>query len=185
MAFAWRSAWFQYNTESCTSPSPQTMATSVFPLFSFYAPVARCYHFRTWWQNNWWWCTLSWAWDSCANCQTDPRETRGSSVPEQARALFNQPQEANTHPLQHHAPRKTTEISISGTCSPRYMGNKWRKARESPDERAMKGRPPNATAPFLRGVCAGVRSVCSERGDFPWVLSLPWPHTVWPWGSMA
>ena len=44
------------------------------------------------------------------------------------------------------------------------MVNKWGKARESPDEIAMGNWPPNTTAHFLKGVCAGVRSASSERG---------------------
>lgn len=56
------------------------------------------YHFRTqWWQNNWWWCTLPQTWDSCANLQTDPRETPGFRASQPARTCFDQRQEAHIH----------------------------------------------------------------------------------------
>lgn len=66
-----------------------------------------------------------------------PKGDSGASVFPSKPGHWNQPQEVNTHPPQRCAPRKTTDRSMAGTCSARSMVNKWRKARESPDEKAM------------------------------------------------
>lgn len=49
------------------------------------------------------------------------------------------------------------------------MLDKWSKARESPDERAMgDGHQMELQHPFFKGICAGVGPANSERGTSHW-----------------
>lgn len=150
-------------------PIPQATATNVVPYF-LYPPMWQSVTISGqlfWWQNNWWWCTLSSAWDSCANLQIDPRETRGLQC-------FRASQDTGIYP------RKSTPILLNAVLPGKPQTDPWQEhARQDPwwingekQEKALMKKPWGLAAkyncPFLKGCLCR----CGVRQFWKW--SLPW-----------